>query len=441
MKEVRQEVEHLIKLIFHDRDKQGSFDLEAAEIAIRDSMHHCGALLLDQILKYEDGESLGQGCACGGFFVNKHQQSKTIRTVLGKVRVMRSYQQCTCCGRRRFPADVVLDVVKTGFSPGLRRIMAKTGSLVCFDKARDLILDIGGVHLTDKDVERVAEAVGAEIALKEDSDISAVMAGAEPGLGNEPEVLYIATDGTGVPVLRRETEGRRGKAADGIARTREAKIGVVFTQSGIDEKGNPVRDPGSTTYVGKIEPIEDFAPRLYTEAQQRGAEKAKKVAVLGDGAPWIWNMADEHFPDAIQILDYYHAKEHLWDLSKVLFADEDKRQEWVVPLSELLWEGRIGAVIDALRRIKTKGKKKKAVDATVRYFEKNASRMNYRGFRDNDLFIGSGVVEAGCKSLISRRLKQSGMHWSVRGANAIIALRCCIESNKFEDYWESRRAA
>lgn len=415
--------------------------MEAAELAIKDRMHRCGALILDKILSYEDGSSLTDACECGGSFTTRQHQAKTIRTVLGDVRVMRGYQQCSHCRRRRFPADKVLDVEKTGFSPGLRRIMAKTGSMVCFDKARDLIFDLGGIRVTDKDVERVAEAVGADIAQREDVEVSYVMAGAELVTEDAPELLYIATDGTGVPVLRRETQGRPGKAADGIARSRETKLGAVFTQTSVDKEGKPLRDPNSTTYVGKIEGIENFAPRLYTEAMSRGAENAKQIVVLGDGAPWIWNMAEEHFPGATQILDYYHAKEHLCDLSKELFADEQKRQDWLHPLSDLLWEGRIGEIINQLRQLAVKGNKSKAVERTVRYFEKNIARMNYGEFRKNNMFIGSGVVEAGCKSLISQRLKQSGMHWSIRGANAIIALRCCVESNKFEDYWETRKAA
>lgn len=434
-------MQNLVSMLFHDRNKQGGFDLEAAEFAIRDRMHRCGALILDKVLRYEDGSSLTATCECGGSFITRQHQAKTIRTVLGDVRVMRGYQQCSRCRQHRFPSDIVLDVVKTGFSPGLRRIMAKTGSMVCFDKSRDLIFDLGGIRVTDKDVERVAEAVGADIGQVEDDAVTSVMAGSESVPEDAPEVLYIATDGTGVPVLRRETRDRPGKAVDGIARSRETKLGAVFSQTTVDKEGNPLRDPDSTTYVGKIEGIEDFAPRLYTEAKYRGAEHAKQVVVLGDGAPWIWNMAEEHFPGAIQILDYYHAKEHLCELGKELFADEQGRHKWLHPLSELLWEGRIGEILDQLRKLEVRGKKKEAVDRTVRYFEKNITRMQYGEFRKNSFFIGSGVVEAGCKSLISQRLKQSGMHWSVRGANAIIALRCCVESNKFEDYWDSRRAA
>lgn len=406
-------------------------------------MHRCGAIILERLLVHEDGAMLERSCQCGGEFQNKKKrQKKNLRTVLGDVRLSRIRQRCNCCKKWRIPEDIVLDVEKTGFSPGLRRITAKTGAEVCFDKSRDLISELAGVRLTDKDVERIAEAIGEDIASKEQKSVEAVMNGRTPEISESPSTLYIATDGTGVPVLRKETEGRKGKAADGIARSREAKLAAVFTQTGTDKEGKPVRDSDSTSYTGKVESVDTFGPRLYTEAQRRGLDKASRVVVLGDGAPWIWNLAEEHFPQATQIVDFYHAKEHLADLAKKLFPDnEGARIAWLKSISDELWEGHISEVIGALGQVKGRGKKKEMRDKVIGYIQKNKERMRYGEFRRRGFFIGSGVVEAGCKSLIGQRLKQSGMHWSIRGSNSIIALRCCIESNRFDDYWENRRAA
>ena len=304
-----------------DRERKGAYDLESLEEATREVMLGCGAIILEGLLAYEDGVSLEKKCECKGKFVNHKRQLKTIRTVLGPVRLWRKIQRCNGCHSWRVPVDIVLDVVRTGFSPGLRRIMAKTGALVCFDRARDLIYDLAGIRVTDKDVERIAEAIGADMAQKERQEIEAAMAGVPEESTESPETLYIATDGTGIPVLRKETDGRRGKATDGIARSREVKLGAIFTQTSLDDKTKPLRDPFSTTYVGQIESVDSFGPRLYTEALRRGVHSAKRVVVIGDGAPWIWNLADEHFPDAIQIVDYYHAQEHLGDLGNCLFYD------------------------------------------------------------------------------------------------------------------------
>ncbi len=413
--------------------------MEALELAVRSKMHRCGAILLEGLLEHEDGSSVDRSCLCEGKFADKKKVGKTIMTVLGPVLVIRTYQRCNGCGEWRAPEDIVLDVVNTSFSPGLRRIVAITGAEVCFDKARDLITELAGIKITDKQVERIAEAIGADIARREQEGVEAVMAGDEPQTTEAPATLYIAADGTGVSVLRKETVGRKGKAADGIARTREAKLGALFSQTAFDEKGNPIRDPDSTTYIGKIESVDTFGPRLYAEALSRGLANAGRVAFIGDGAAWIWNMAEEHFKGATQILDYYHAAEHLSALARTLFpGDESKKKKWLKPNKDLLWEGEIEQLLSELRSLNVKGKKEEKVEELIGYYENNEKRMDYAEFREQGFFIGSGVVEAGCRSVIGQRLKQSGMHWSVRGANSIIALRCCIESGKLEDYWESR---
>jgi hypothetical protein len=432
----------LIHRAFRDRERTGSFDLESLEMFTRDVMHRCGAITLEHLLEHEDGSSLGRACECGGRFVDSKRRPKTIRTVLGEVSLTRTIQSCTGCGRWRVPEDTVLDVERTGYSPGLRRMMAKTGADVCFDRAQRQILELAGVRVTDKDVERIAEAIGEDIAGREEAKIEAAMRGEEPEIVESPSTLYITTDGTGVPILRRDTEGRKGKAPDGIARTREVKLGAIFTQTTVDEDGHPIRDPRSTTYVGKVEEAESFGHRLYAEAERRGLRGAGQVVVIGDGAPWIWNLADFQFPGAIQIVDYYHAAEHLGDVARVLFPeDEERRKSWFEPAKKKLWEGKMSSLLSELGALRVRGKKKDTIRRAIAYFEKNRQRMRYDEFRKKGLFIGSGVVEAGCKCLIGGRLKQSGMHWSVRGANAIIALRCCIQSERFEGYWESRRAA
>lgn len=397
---------------------------------------------MEKAIEHGGGKSQERACDCGGRFVTHKRVSKRVRTVVGDVSVERRVMRCNGCGAWRVPLDEELDVSGTGFSPGLRRLMAKVGAEVCFDKGRDFLYDLAGVRVTDKDVERLSEAVGADVGRREDDKTRAAVAGGGEDLGEPADTLYIAADGTGVPVLRRETAGRRGKSADGVARSREVKIGAVFTQSSVDDEGRPVRDPGSTTYVGRIEGVDPFGDRLYAEARRRGLGRARRVVMIGDGAPWIWNLADLHFPGAIQIVDFYHAAEHLGELARALYPeDEKKRKSWYKRMRRKLKKGKVAAIVKDLRGLKLKGKKKEAAEKAACYLEKNRERMRYDKFRRQGLFIGSGVVEAGCKSVIGGRLKQSGMHWSVRGANSIIALRCCIESARFEDYWEERQAA
>jgi len=259
-------------------------------------------------------------------------------------------------------------------------------------------------------------------------------------MGPRIPILYVEMDGTGIPVVHKETEGRAGKQDGQPAHTREAKLGCVFTQTTVDEEGYPVRDEASTSYVGAIESCEEFGRRLYAEAWQRGWARAEKKIVVGDGAEWIWNQASLHFPDAIQIVDLYHAREHLWRLGAKLYPNDSTAQKrWVMVRKDKLDQGKIERLVASLRSQATHLELAEDIRTEANYFEANKERMRYPKFRKQGLFVGSGVIEAGCKTVLGR-LKQSGMFWSVRGANDIIALRCSQLSGRFEDYWEARRA-
>jgi hypothetical protein len=243
-------------------------------------------------------------------------------------------------------------------------------------------------------------------------------------------------------MVKKELVNSKGKAEDGQAKTREVKLGCVFTQTRLDEKGRPVRDEGSTSYVGAIETSEDFEERIYAESKRRGVDKAKEVAVLGDGATWIWNIADEAFPGASQIIDLYHAREHYWNAGRaVLDHDKKKLHRWADMRRKELDNGQVEKVIEAIRQLSQSSERCREIcEKTINYFVKNKERMRYNVFRKKGFFVGSGVLEAGCRSVIGQRLKQSGMHWSVEGANNIIALRCCFFSNRWEDFWQYRAA-
>jgi hypothetical protein len=224
-------------------------------------------------------------------------------------------------------------------------------------------------------------------------------------------------------------------------------LGCVFTQTTWDKEGYPIRDPDSTTYTGTtgaIETAEEFGKRIYVEAWKCGWSRAAKKVVMGDGAEWIWNIAEQHFPGAVQIVDLYHARQHLWELARRLHPnDEGNQKAWMkIHQRRLLDKGKIEKLVSAIRSIATTNPELiKKIRIEADYFERNAARMRYPKFRQQHLFVGSGVIEAGCKTVIGSRLKQSGMFWTVRGANAIIALRSCHLNGRFEDYWASTRAA
>jgi hypothetical protein len=216
----------------------------------------------------------------------------------------------------------------------------------------------------------------------------------------------------------------------------------VFTQTTLSEDGYPIRDPDSTSFVGAIESAEEFGWRIYTEALRRGLHRAQRVVILGDGAEWVKNLAEMHFPSTTLIIDLYHAREHVSNLCRLLFPTEEKRQ---IRYRDRWWKdldaGKVETILtQAAPLIPQDPDQRKKAQLEIGYLKKNRTRMRYAKFRAQGLFVGSGVVEAGCRTIIGQRLKQSGMEWSHRGANAIISLRYVMKSDRLEDFWEARAA-
>ena len=447
LEEVTHEVGQWLQVLFNGRRKTGQVDMEASEMMLRSAMHRAGAAGLTQLLRFSvpPAEQRTESCACGHTAHYQELRSKPVLTAVGRVEVSRPYYLCGHCHHGHFPADVELDIENTEFSPGVRRMQAMVGQGGAFDQGRQQMEVLAGLQVTTKSVERTAETVGEDIARRERQEIEkAIQLDLPVVIGKPIPVLYVEMDGTGVPVVKKETAGRQGKTNGEPAHTREVKLGCVFTQATYDKEGFPIRDPDSTTYTGAIETAEQFGKRIYLEAHQRGWERAAKKVVLADGAEWIWNLADLHFPGAIQIVDLYHARQHLWELARKLYPNDAIMQKaWMKKHQRpMLDKGKIEKLVLSLRSIESNNQEViEKIRIEAAYLERNAQRMRYPKFRRQHLFVGSGVIEAGCKTVIGSRLKQSGMFWTVRGANAIVALRCCHLNGQFEDYWEARRAA
>lgn len=413
-------------------------DFEAWESLLLQAARQGGAGVLGSLLTHWQRHAPREVilCPCGQPMRSRGRRAKTLLTTLGPVPLPRSFYQCPHCHQSRFPEDERLDIVQTTYSPGVRRLMARAGSQSQFEQAAQDLLCYAGLKVQGREIERVSEEIGRQVEQWLGQQQQEILQGAT-GLGLDPvPKFYVSFDGTGVPVRKSELVGRRGKQADGSARTREAKLGCVFTQVGLDKEGYPQRDPDSTTYVGAIESSTLFGWRIYAEALRRGLEQAKQVIVLTDGARYNRTIVQTHFPDAVHIVDLFHAFEHLTTIAQILWGQDAKAPKlW----RDLLEAGDIHRLVHkAGQQLPASTKSKKSMVKQLRYFEKNAGQMAYSEYRQKKFFVGSGVVEAGCRTVIGQRLKQSGMRWSVRGANAIIALRCCILSARFEDFWASR---
>jgi hypothetical protein len=323
-------------------------------MAFRAALHRAGASALSQLLRFPApaADQRGIACPCGRQAHYRELRSKPILTAMGWAEVTRPYYLCPHCHIGQFPADAELDIADTEFSPGVRRMHALVGQAAPFEHGREQIRLLAGLEVTAKAVERTAEAIGEDIVRRDQAEIQCAVQLDLPIVVGEPiPILYIQMDGTGIPVVKKETADRKGKTDGRPAHTREAKLGCVFTQTRWDEEGFAIRDPDSTTYTGAIETAEAFGQRIYRQAWNRGWSRAVKKVIIGDGAEWIWNLADQHFPGAIQIVDLYHARQHLWDLARKLYPSDASAQKKWLGLHQKRWldKGKIEKLVAALR--------------------------------------------------------------------------------------------
>ena len=391
---------------------------------LKDGAHLLEELLNDPLYKGREQEALpGEKCY--------RNRAKTVETLFGEIRLLRDYYVAGD-GSSRVPLDESLGLLE-GYSPGLAKMMARIAAQNSFEEGSKDLLVYAGVKVGPKAIARMAELVApqmraAHAAAKQEQNTAAI------------PVMYIEADGTGVPVRKSEVRGRKAKDGEGEAKTREVKLGCVFTQTSPDSEGNPQRDHNSTTYVGTFQCSDDFGILLRREAFARGFASAQKTVYLGDGAAWVWEVARINFPQAICILDFYHAAEHLSLLAEALYcADPPRLQSQAKIWRAMLLEDRLQEVLSKAREdLPDIPGPRAAAEKQIAYFEANSSRMTYATFRSQGLFIGSGIVEAGCKTVVGKRLKNSGMFWSVKGAQNVLDLRTFLLSNRFDDLWLAR---
>jgi len=354
---------------------------------------------------------------------HRHKRKRSLHTVMGKVEFTRDYYWNP--EGSRTPFDQEIGIEGQSCSPGLRKMMGYAASKGSYGEASDDLWRLAGIQIPACEIQREVMNTGSGLHRHQEDLRKEVRA------REEAPVIYIEVDGTGTPMRKEVLKGRKGKQADGSARIREVKMGCVFTQTFLDEKGKPVRDPKSTTYVANYKEAPDFGGDILAEARHRGLGTARNKVFLGDGALWIWELARVNFPDALQILDYYHASEHLHELATLIEASSELLDSW----TEKLWEGDVETVLREANLAKSRLQEQEAAEGQIAYFEKNIERMRYAAFRKKGVFIGSGVVEGACKHVVGKRLKQSGMFWSLPGAEYILDYRCAVLSNRYDSFW------
>ncbi|HEX5877809.1 MAG TPA: ISKra4 family transposase [Actinomycetota bacterium] len=369
------------------------------------------------------------------------RRTKTVRTLLGGLEVARGYYHCGTCRHGFAPLDARLGITGTSLSPGLARACALAGAEMPYDKSRQFIATVTGLDLASTStLARTTRAQGARARDLIDTEHAAAVPGPVPAAGTDgPDLCYIVLDGTGAPILPRECQDRPGKSPDGRARTREVKIGCFFTQSHRDPvTGEPMQDPGSATYISTFEAAATFATHAKAEYRRRGFDQIRQPIILGDGAKWIWAIADQHFTHATQIVDYFHAREHLADLAKILtpvLADPTAFEHDLADHLDLGQTAAIAAVVDQLDLPQQAPDLVKPAATEVGYFTTNHHRMQYADFHANGYYIGSGAVESACNTIVKQRAKRAGMHWTIDGLDPVLALRTLHQSQRDHILW------
>jgi hypothetical protein len=397
------------------------------EVKFRELIFHASAQLLQPIVQaLIDQFDASFQASPKQLFIERRPLE--ITGLFGPMHIVRDYyldEQCGHC-----PADAALGL-EIAYTPALARMICRGGAKSPYQEASQDLLEFAGVKVSDRQIQRlvrqIAPAVGPWLKTQQ----------------SKPEIalMYVCGDGTGVPMRKEVLRGRKGKQPDGSAKTREAKLGCVFLQSEVDEKGHPVRKEDSTSYIGSFEGAGEFGLLLRQEAQRRGMARATQIIFIGDGAAWIWELARVNFPAAILILDFYHALQHLHGLVEAIWGKETT--EGKKPIKR--WKGwllkdKAAQIIKEAKAELTRSLDTEKAHKEIAYLENNLERMTYGTFRKAGYFIGSGVVEAGCKTVIGKRMKCSGMFWSEEGGQGMLQLRCAFLSERLDAFWQDRAA-
>ena len=401
------------------RMRSGEQDLAQVERGVLLEARGIGGLILQAAMETMDnGKTTShRSCECGLSQRYVSDRPKSLQTLLGTVEIRRAYYHCKNCGRGDFPLDRALGVEGTSLTPGVQEVVAWADAELAYGRASEFLDRTMGLSLSKDAHETVSAALGEAVQPRE-TDRAAQAWATLPAA----EQLYLSCDGVKVNT----EEGWK-----------EPKLGAVFrAQRG--EDGQPIRGP--TRYVAHLEEAEPFGQRLWQLADSLGVEKARTVIVLGDGAPWIWNLADFHFPQAVQIVDFYHALERLGEVARNLWAEHaSEAKAWLAQCKTALHNGEVASVIRSLKRLTPRRKDlREMIRKAIGYFHENRERMRYNHFRAQGYFIGSGIVEAGCKHVVAKRFKQSGMRWSRDGFLKLLHLRLCILNGDWDAFARSR---
>ena len=360
-------------------------------------------------------------CPCGQVARFQRIRPATVTTILGPITVQRPYYLCATCGQGGAPLDAQLQICAGSRSAGLDELLALLGATQdSFAEAATVLEHLTLVHVSPNSVRDATETLGAELVAHQAQAVARAMDGhtGPPATTPPPPRLYITMDGVLAPLHDRGWS--------------EVKVGCCYQTYTRPARKRPEQveiHAHSTAYVTALVDAQTFGWHLWQEAAQQGVAAADEVVVVGDGAHWIWNIADTHFPGATQILDWYHASTYVWAAATAIWGErQPPRDAWAHRQLDRLWDGQVEEVLAELGQQRVHGE---AVEAALSYYTTHRTRMDYAVYRARGLQIGSGNVESACKQLVSARLKGPGMIWEATGAEQVATVRAWLKSGRW----------
>lgn len=448
-------------------------DLQALERQILVQVLAVGQACLEEVLSQEarqEGSAARREGRCG------HRQRlvgirpRQVLTLLGKIRIHRGYYQCLGseqqedrkrCSQGEAPFDACWGLGAQQSSPGVQQAVSYLAAHLTNEGVAEAISRVLPLSISPRQVSQVSQPIGEAYERWEEQQMQELERQAMQKHTRRTEQqdqqaerlprLYVEMDGVFARMRRGSVPLEKTEHEQEGDVYREVKVGAVFVGEAGRERsklvpGVFVDTPGPIEYTARRSSAEDFAPYLYALAHRAGVARAAQVVVLGDGAKWIWRIAEEQFPGAVQIVDEYHARQHVWDVSRAAFVEDPATgSRWAESVITHLSEGRIEEVIAALERLPklspAPGKTRSIPEIEAEYFRHNAERMRYPLFRAQGMHLGSGIAEAACKTVVSTRAKRSGMRWTPQGLDAILALRTAVLNGAFDLRWQELRQA
>jgi len=427
-KEAKDLLKQLVRSWCQDHLRVASVD-EAEQEAVK-LMREVGEVIVGEAVRQADGKASYEGssvaCECGHRSQFKGYRRRWLTTLAGAAQVERAYYYCRHCHQGQSPWDRRQGLSQRQWTAGVKSLVSSFAGRLTYADSVQLLELSTGLRVEEFSAEQIVSSVGQQLRSLADQQEAAILSGeAEPGPVSAPRRPYIAMDGTHVHI-------------DG--KYHEVKAAALY-----DTKPGPdgFDEANGLHYLASQEKAEDFAQSVYCAAAARGVEQAAEMIVIGDGADWIWNQAAHHFPGATEIVDYWHACEHIWELRRVLYAADSKAGDrWARQYCKRLLAEGTAPILRALQRLKPSASEAAEAVRTQRgYFGKHQHRMRYPQYRARGLMVGSGPVEAACKRVVGDRLKRAGMRWSARGADAVLAVRCALLNEQADLMAQAARAA